>query len=292
MPSVVAIIFFFFWISYPTRNSARANKREGPRQTQTQTQRRKGRPAGGSPRLLPAPPRGVGVQEVCGTMQLCGETPNKPPWKGAEDSGFFFPKKVHGGQQEHAKLLRIAHRQGRVRMGPSGGGHLARLRASPTVTQTRGAGWGAGGGGGGGRPCTAGEDLAGSVHGGQRGGSPSPETRARHTAQEPHFWVPVQGKRRRCLEERRPSCSRRAGPAPRASGRAGGGPRHWQGRDGPGGCDGERSPAQSSADTVRHRTRRVRRTVGREGGEQQSARPGLGPARSGSRASNTTRSPL
>lgn len=94
MPSVVAIIFFSFWISYPTRNSARPNKREGPRQAQTQTQRRKGRPAGGSRRLLAAPPRGVGVQEVCGTMQLCGETPNKPPWKGAEDSGFFFfPKK-------------------------------------------------------------------------------------------------------------------------------------------------------------------------------------------------------
>lgn len=77
-----------------------------------------------------------------------------------------------------------------------------------------------------------------------------------------------------------------------ARGRAGGGPRHWQGRDDPGGCDGERSPAQSSADTARHRTRRVRRTVGREGGEQQSARPGLGPARSGSRTLNTTRSPL
>lgn len=26
-------------------------------------------------------------------MQLCGETPNKPPWKGAEDSGFFFQKR-------------------------------------------------------------------------------------------------------------------------------------------------------------------------------------------------------
>lgn len=30
---------------------------------------------------------------MCGTMQLCGETPNKPRWKGAEDSGFFFSKK-------------------------------------------------------------------------------------------------------------------------------------------------------------------------------------------------------
>lgn len=30
---------------------------------------------------------------MCGNMQLCGETPNKPPWKGAEDSGFFFQKR-------------------------------------------------------------------------------------------------------------------------------------------------------------------------------------------------------
>lgn len=78
--------------------------------------------------------------------------------------------------------------------------------------------------------------------------------------------MPVQGKRRRCLEERRPSCSRRAGPAPRARGRAGGGPRHWQGRDGPEGVTARGAP---------HRARRTPCATARaESGGRSDAREG------------------
>lgn len=216
--------------------------------------------------------------------------PKQAPLERGGRLRLFFPKKVHGGQRERAKLLRIAHRQGRVRMGPSGGGHLARLRASPTVTKTRGAGWGAGGGGG--RPCTADEDLAGSV-----------PQRAAWRLPKPGNAGPAHGPGAPLLGARpREETSLSGGETPLlfpAGGPRSSGARPCRGRAPPlararrpRGCDGERSPAQSSADTARHRTRRVRRTVGREGGEQQSARPGLGPARSGSRASNTTRSPL
>lgn len=161
MPSVVAIIFFLFGF-HTQRETARGqiSERDHVRLRLRRSEGRGGLRAGArvcSPRL-PAESASRRCAEPCNSA---AKPQTSPPGKGRKTPAFFFPKKVHGGQQEHAKLLRIAHRQGRVRMGPSGGGHLARLRASPTVTQTRGAGWGAGGGGG--RPCTAGEDLAGSV---------------------------------------------------------------------------------------------------------------------------------
>lgn len=291
MPSVVAIIFFLFGFR-TQRETARGqiSERDHVRLRLRRSEGRGGLRAGAgvcSPRL----PAGSASRRCAEPCNSAAKPQTSPPGKGRKTPAFFSKKGARrpAGAREAAPHHRPP---GKVRMGPSGGGHLARLRASPTVTQTRGAGWGAGGGGGGGRPCTADEDLAGSV-----------PRRAAWRLPKPGNAGPAHGPGAPLLGARpREETSLSGGETPLllpAGGPRSSGARPCRGRAPPlartrrpRGCDGERSPAQSSADTARHRTRRVRRTVGREGGEQQSARPGLGPARSGSRASNTTRSPL
>lgn len=223
-------------------------------------------------------------------MQLCGETPNKPPWKGAEDSGFFFSKK--GARRPAGAREAAPHRpppgkgangtlRGRSPRTPEGVAHGhpdkrrrlgSRRRRRPPVHRGRGprrlrprrAAW---------RLPKPGN--AGPAHG---PGAPLLGARPREETSLSGGETPLLFLAGGPRSSGARPCRGRAPPLARTRR--------------PRGCDGERSPAQSSADTARHRTRRVWRTVGREGGEQQSARPGLGPARSGSRALNTTRSPL
>lgn len=231
-------------------------------------------------------------------MQLCGETPNKPPWKGAEDSGFFFFSKK-GARRPAGAREAAPHRRppgkgangtlrGRSPRTPEGVAHGhpdkrrrlgSRRRRRPPVHRGRGPRWL--------RPTEGSVEAPQARKRGPGTRPRSPTSGCPSKGRDVAVWrrdaPPVPGGRatharvQGAARGARP-CRGRAPPLARARR--------------PRGCDAERSPAQSSADTARHRTRRVRRTVGREGGEQQSARPGLGPARSGIRASNTTRSPL
>lgn len=291
MPSVVAIIFFLFGFR-TQRETARGqiSERDHVRLRLRRSEGRGGLRAGArvcSPRL-PAESASRRCAEPCNSA---AKPQTSPPGKGRKTPAFFSKKGARrpAGAREAAPHHRPPGKgangtlRGRSPRTPEGVAHghpdkrrwlgsRRRRRQRPPVHCGRGPRRL--------RPRRAARRLpkpgnAGPAHG---PGAPLLGARPREETSlsggETPLLFPAGGPR---SSGARP-CRGRAPPLARARR--------------PRGCDGKRSPAQSSADTARHRTRRVRRTVGREGGEQRSACPGLGPARSGSRASNTTRSPL
>lgn len=230
---------------------------------------------------------------MCGTTQLCGETPNKPPWKGAEDSGFFFSKK--GARRPAGAREAAPHRpppgkgangtlRGRSPRTPEGVAHghpdkrrrlgsRRRRRRRPPLHHGRGPRWL--------RP------TEGSVE--------APQARKRGPGTRPRS--PTSG----CPSKGRDVAVWRRDAPPVPGGRAPLLGRAAVQGEGPATGKGATAPEGVTARGAPHRARRTpcataraesRRTVGHDGAEQRSACPGLGPARSGSRASNTTRSPL